>query len=38
MNNSFKIRGSYAKTKFNRLQATIKRANKVHNQRGGIRL
>lgn len=38
MENSYRIRGGYAKTKFNRLQATIKRANKVHNQRGGIRL
>lgn len=38
MENSYRIRGSYSKTKFNRLQATIKRANKVHNQRGGIRL
>ena len=38
MENSYRIRGSYAKTKFNRLQETIKRANKVHNQRGGMRL
>ena len=38
MYNSYKISGSYAKTKFNRLQDSIKRANKVHNQRGGIRL
>lgn len=38
MNNNYRISGNYAKTKFNRLQSTIKRANKVHNQRGGIRL
>lgn len=38
MENSYKIRGSYARTKFNRLQQETKRANKIHNQRGGIRL